>query len=280
MEEFEPCCPRGTTAGRPSARRSKLRSCFLRLSSMSDFKTVVIQKVGGHYELTQTRVPLLRIPETGFMQYDAQTVFPPEWRSLEDSHPVRLLFWNPETAEYLMAGLEVHPARVAEGHGTSPFRSFLQGFWIPRPPVLLLRPYWNPADPYDPFDGDARRRSFGAQRRFLQILDGLMPPRGWTSILNATDPYLEALGVNSEGMPADPESIRELSLTPPARLDSPAVSKALEVLAVHHTGSCFPVLRDGTLSGAHALCMPALHSCAALFQSLSIPFQEGPFRPH
>ena len=26
----------------------------------------------------------------------------------------------------------------------------IQGFWLPTPPLLLLRPFWNPADPYDP----------------------------------------------------------------------------------------------------------------------------------
>ena len=247
---------------------------------MTDFQTVVIDRVGGHYHVVQGEDLLLRVPESVFQQFEADSVFPPDWRPLSESHPVRRLFWNPDTREFLLAGLEELSARVAEGHGTSPFRSFLQGLWVPRPPVLLLRPYWNPADPYEPFDQAARQMSFSAQWHFLEILGRLRLPPEATGILNATDAYLEALGVNAAGVPFDGEAIRELSLTPPESLEAPRVWKALEVIATEYAGTCFPLVHRGMLRGAHALCLPAIQSCEALFQSLSISCQEGPFRPH
>jgi len=244
------------------------------------FETVVIEARAGRYEVTQAGEVLLAVPAPVFDRYEASDVFPPGWRARSAGHPVRRLFWNPESTEFLMAGLEAHPARTVEGGGSTPYRSYLQGFWVPEPPVLLLRPYWNPADPYDAFDTPARLRSLRAQKRFLETLTGLRPPQGWTAILNATDPYLEALGVNATGEPADPDAVRELSLTPPAGLDSPTVAQALEILATEHVGSVFPVLREGVLAGAHALSLPAAHAAQALLDRLGIPHQEGPFRPH
>jgi hypothetical protein len=247
---------------------------------LSPFETVIIETRAGHYELTQAGEVLLAVPEAVFDQYEADDVFPMGWRPRSPGHPVRRLFWNPENAEFLMAGLEAHPARTVEGAGATPYRSYLQGFWLPEPPVLLFRPYWNPADPYDAFDTPARLRSFRAQWRLLQTLTGLRPPSGWTAIINATDPYLEALGVNTSGTPVDPDAVRELSLTPAAPLASPAVAQALEVLATEHVGAAFPVLREGVLAGVHALILPALHAVQALLDRVGIPHQEGPFRPH
>jgi len=244
------------------------------------FETVVIEARAGHYEVSQAGEVLLAVPTSVFDRYEADDVFPPGWRPRADAHPVRRLFWNPQNAEFLMAGLEAHPARTVEGGGSTPYRSYLQGFWVPEPPVLLLRPFWNPADPYDAFDTPARLRSFRAQWRFFELLKGLRPPQGWTAILNATDPYLEAMGVNAAGEPADPEAVRELSLTPPASLDSPTVAQTLEILATEHVGGAFPVLRDGAFSGVHALSLPAVHAVQALLDRVGIPHQEGPFRPH
>jgi hypothetical protein len=248
--------------------------------TLRGFTPVVIDRAGGHYQLMQGRDVLLRIPGGLFAQYKADSVFPPLWRPREESHPVRRLFWNPDSREFLMAGLDAHPARLGEEFGSTPFRSFLQGFWIPTPPVLLLRPYWNPADPYDDFDRRARQTSFDAQWSFWNLLGRLMPPHGWNAILNATDPYLEALGVTLEGPPAEPEAIRELSLTPPGPVGDASIRKALEALAVENAGNCFPMIREGALCGVHTLCLPALHSAEALLRSLDITCQEGPFRPH
>lgn len=247
---------------------------------MSAFETVVIEARSGRYEVTQAGEVLLAVPAEVFDRYEADDVFPPGWRDRAAAHPVRRLFWNPQTAELIMAGLDAHPARAVESRGSTPYRSYLQGLWLPEPPVLLLRPYWNPADPYDAFDMPARLRSFRAQWRFLEILSGLRPPPGWTAIFNATAPYLEALGVDLEGGPHDPEAIREISLTPPASLDSPTVAQTLEILATEHVGSASPVLRKGVLAGVHTLTLPAMHSVQALLERLGIPHQEGPFRPH
>ncbi len=247
---------------------------------MPRFETVVIEPRGGHYVVAQGSEVLLAIPVPVFQRYEAGAVFPPSWEAREESHPVRRLFWNPETAEFLMAGLDAHPARMVEGAGSTPYRSFLQGFWVPAPPVLLLRPYWNPPDPYDPFDAEARLQSFHAQRRFLRILAGLLPPAGWSAILNATDPYLDALGLDAKAAAPDPEDVREMSLTPPGSLESSQVAEALEILATEHVGHLFPVLRDGVLTGVHALYLPALHTAQALLDQLGIHHQVGPYRPH
>ncbi len=247
---------------------------------MPDFETVVIEARSGRYEVAQGEHLLLAVPAAVFERYEAEAVFPPAWAARQESHPVRRLFWNPQTAEFLMAGLEAHPARTVEGWGSTPYRSYLQGLWLPTPPVLLLRPFWNPSDPYEPFDAAARRRSFDAQSRLLRTLTGLRPPAGWSAILNATDPYLDALGVNAPGTPPDPEAIREVSLTPPGALTSAPIAQALEILATEHAGAVFPVLREGVLAGAHALILPALHAAQALLDRLGIPSQEGPYRPH
>lgn len=244
------------------------------------FETVVIEQKRGRYEVVQGDEVLLAVPAPVFEAYEVEAVFPPAWEPREPSHAVRRLFWNPQTTEFFMAGLEAHPARTVEAWGSTPYRSFLQGFWVPAPPLLLLRPFWNPPDPYDPFDAAARRQSFAAQTRFLAILRGLRPPAGWTAILNATDPYLDALGVNPAETSPDPEAVRELSLTPPGPLTSEAVTRALEALATDHAGNLFPVLREGLLSGVHALCLPALHTAQALLDRLGLLHQEGPYRPH
>ncbi len=244
------------------------------------FETVLIEARAGRYEVTQAGECLLAVPVSVFDRYETDHVFPPGWQARVPAHPVRRLFWNPQTTEFLMAGLDAHPARTVEGAGSTPYRSYLQGFWIPEPPVLLLRPYWSPADPYDPFDAAARQLSFRVQWRFREILTGLRPPAGATTILNATDPYLGALGVNLDGTPVDRDALRELSLTPPAPLGSPAVAQTLEALATEHVGAAFPVLGEDTLTGVHVLSLASLHAVEALLDRVGIPYQEGPFRPH
>ncbi|MFU8856473.1 MAG: hypothetical protein ACNA8S_05635 [Deferrisomatales bacterium] len=247
---------------------------------MTHFETVVIEPRRGHYVLAQGTQTLLSVPASVFERYEASSVFPPSWAPKQPSHPVRQLFWNPDTLEFLMAGLEQHPARTAEGWGSAPFRSYLQGYWVPAPPVLLLRPFWNPADPEDPFDTAARRHSLEVQQRFLRLIGGLRPPAGWSAILNATAPYLEVLGVNRPGLPAEPGEILEASLTPPGNLSSAAAAQALERLATEQAGRVFPVLREGALTGVHALCLPDLLAAQAVLDQHGLLHQEGPFRPH
>ncbi|GAB4264478.1 MAG: hypothetical protein Kow0092_16150 [Deferrisomatales bacterium] len=247
---------------------------------MERFETIVIEREGGHYTVKQAETVLLTVPAPVFERYEATSVFPPAWRSLQPSHPVRRLYWNPDTTEFLMAGLDAHTARTAEAYGTTGYRSFLQGFWLPHPPVLLLRPFWNPESPYDDFDTAARRRSFEVQQRFTGILFRLRPPAGWSAVLNATAPYLEALGVTPQGGPADPEAVAEVSLTPPGSLATPEVAEALRALAVEHAGEVCPVLREGVLAGVHALSRPAMHAAQALLDRFGLLHQEGPYRPH
>lgn len=244
------------------------------------FETVVIEQRKGRYEVVQGEEVLLAVPAPVFESYEAASVFPPAWEPREVSHPVRRLFWNPDTAEFFMAGLEAHPARTVEGWGSTPYRSYLQGFWIPAPPVLLLRPFWNPSDPYDPFDAAARRRSFVVQTRLLRILGGLRPPEGWSAILNATDAYLEALGVEGGRALPEPDAMRELSVTPPVSLTCERAARALELLGTEHAGALFPVLREEALAGVHALTLSAFHTAQALLDRFDLPHQEGPFRPH
>ncbi len=247
---------------------------------MGEFQTVTIEARAGHYELSQGGEVLFRIPKAVFERYDAGAVFPPSWVPATREHPVRRLYWNPRSLELLMAGLEAHPARTTELHGTASFRSFLQGFWIPRPPVLLLRPFWNPGDPHEPFDRRARERSFQVQLRLVGTLERLRPPARWVIILNATEPYLEALGVSPDGLPPEPGAVRELSLTPPAPLDDETAQEALRTFAVEHPGTLFPVIRPGHLVGVHALSLPAEHTAEAVLRKLGLLYQEGPFRPH
>ncbi len=247
---------------------------------MGEFQTVTIETRAGHYELSQGGEVLFRIPRAVFERYDAGAVFPPSWAPATREHPVRRLYWNPRSLELLMAGLEAHPARTAELHGTASFRSFLQGFWIPSPPVLLLRPFWNPDDPREPFGRRARERSFQVQMRLVGTLERLRPPSSWVVILNATEPYLEALGVNPDGLPPEPGAVRELSLTPPAPLEDEAAREALRTFAVEHPGTLFPVIRPERLVGVHALSLPAEHTAEAVLRKLGLLYQEGPFRPH
>lgn len=247
---------------------------------MTGFRTVVIERAGGHFQVTQDGRPLFLVPSGILERFSADSAFPPAWEAVEPGHPLRRLFWNPDTAELLMAGLEEHPARFAEAHGASPYRSYLQAIWLPEPPVLLLRPYWNPSDPYDPFDDDARRASFRAQWRFREILEGLRPPPAWTVVFNAVDAYLDALGVRVEGPEQGAEPVRELSLTPPLALSDPAVRSALEALATREVGRAFPVVRGDALVGAHALELGDLHRAEALLAEAGIAYQVGSYLPH
>lgn len=244
------------------------------------FETVVIEAQGGRYEVRRGDRTLLAVPRAVFEAHDADCVFPPGWRPLREAHPVRRLFWNPADAEFLMAGLETHPARTVEGWGASPYRAYLQGIWIPAPPVLLLRPFWNPATPYEPFDEGARRRSFDAQMAFVQILSGLRPPPHWTGVLNVTDLYLEALGVSPQPGAESAAEIREGAVTPPLSLDDGRARQALEELALRHVGEVFPVVREGCLAGFHTLTLAAVQSARVLLAGLGLDSQAGPYRPH
>jgi len=244
------------------------------------FETVVIEARAGRYELRQGERTLLAVPRPVFEGYEADSVFPPAWRALREAHPVRRLFWKPTDAEFLMAGLDTHPVRAVEGSGSSPYRAYLRGIWLPNPPVLLLSPFWNPADPYDPFDEAARRRSFDTQMAFVGILSGLRPPSRWTAVLNATDLYREALGVSPEATSGSPPEVREGALTPPRPLQEGAARQALEAIALHHVGEIFPVLRAGCLAGFHALTLAAIQAAQALLAEFGLDSQDGPYRPH
>ncbi len=247
---------------------------------MGAYEPVTIEAKGGHYELTREGGLLLKVPRNVFERYRSDTVFPPAWPAREEEHPVRRVYWNPDTREFLMAGLDAHPARTAELHGGTPFRSYLQGFWLPDPPVLLLRPFWNPADPYDPFDRAARSRSLRTQIAFVELLEGLRPPEGWAIVLNATQEYLEALGMGPRGTPGSPGEILSVSLAPPVPREDPAARAALEALGLDHVGDAFPVLRAGALAGAYALGLPSVHAVEAVFREHGLHYQVGPFRPH
>ena len=244
------------------------------------FETVVIEARAGRYELRQGDRTLLAVPRPVFEGYEADSVFPPAWRALREAHPVRRLFWNPADAEFLMAGLDTHPARAVEGSGSSPYRAYLQGIWLPHPPVLLLSPFWNPEDPYDSFDEAARRRSFDTQMAFVGILSGLRPPSRWTGVLNTTDLYREALGVSPEATSGSPPEVREGALTPPRPLEDAGARQALEAIALRHVGEIFPVLRAGCLAGFHALSLAAVQAAQALLAEFGLDSQEGPYRPH
>lgn len=247
---------------------------------MGRFETVRILPRGGHYDLHQGDRLVFSIPTGLFEGYEANAVFPPHWRPLTPSHPVRRLFWNPASHELLMAGFEPNPARAVEAFGSTPFRSYLQALWIPEPPVLLTRPFWNPPDPHDSFDRSARTLSYRTQMDLRAALSRLRPPEGWTTVINAIDAYAEELGMGAEGTPAEPDGIRELSLTPPLDLTDEITGQALELLAIDHVGKAFPVLRGRFLAALHALSLSDLHSAAAALSRFGITSQEGAFRPH
>ncbi len=242
---------------------------------------VLIEQSGGSYRVSRGGELLLVVPRALFDTYAQDSVFPPSWPDTTGgAHPVRRLYWNPETRQFLMAGLERHPARVVEGHGLTAYRSFLQGFWLPEPPVLLLRPFWNPPDPYAAFDRQARSTSLDLQLRFHQLLAQMRPPPGWTTILNATDSYLEALGITSTDGSSDPEAIHELSLMPPQALGRPPAVRLLDALSQEHVRTVFPLLRDGALSGLHTLGLDARHGAEALLQASGTDYHPGILRPH
>lgn len=244
------------------------------------FETVVIEARRGRYELRQGQQILLAVPRQVFENYRADCVFPPAWPPLGDGHPIRRLFWNPTDAEFLMTGLDIHPARAVEGAGGARYRAYVQGIWLPQPPLLLLRPFWNPHDPYEPFDEAARRRSFAAQMALVQVLAGLRPPSAWAQVLNATDLYLEALGVSPEASEQGPPQVREGALTPAAPLGNPTTQAALEELALQHVGEIFPLLRSESLAGFHTLTLGAVQTAQALLARHGFDTQEGPYRPH
>ncbi|HSH69805.1 MAG TPA: hypothetical protein VK997_07795 [Deferrisomatales bacterium] len=242
---------------------------------------MLIEQSGGSYRLSRDGELLLVVPQALFDTYAQDSVFPPSWPDATGgAHPVRRLYWNPENRQFLMAGLERHPARVVEGHGLTAYRSFLQGFWLPEPPVLLLRPFWNPPDPYAAFDQQARARSLGLQLQFHRLLAQMRPPHGWATILNATDAYLEALGITSADGSSDPEAIHELSLIPPLALGRPPAVRLLDALSQEHLKTVFPLLRDGALCGLHTLGLDARHGAEALLETSGSLYQPGILRPH
>lgn len=247
---------------------------------MSDFATVVIRAEGAYYVLTQSDDVLLRVPASVFERYDTDSVFPPGWKSSEDVHPVRRLYWNPRSLEFLMFGLDEQPMRFGDAFGPSGFRSFVQGFWLPAPPLLLVRPFWSPESPDQPFDTVARRQSYELQRAFLGVLGRLRPPDGWGAVLNAVDPYLDALGVNADGRAGDPDDLLELFLTPPAPLELPSVARALEVLVTQQAGGCVPVLRRGALQGVQAFGLRELQAAEAVLIERGIEYRQGPAFAH
>ena len=247
---------------------------------MNRFETVEIVPGGTHYRMLQSDRLLLSIPGGVFEGYEPDTVFPPRWRARHASHPVRRLFWNPDTLEFLMTGLDAQPARFVESFGSASYRSFLQAVWIPAPPVVLSRPFWHPSDPYEPFDGPARTLSLRTQLGFRATLSGLRPPGEWVWVLNATDAYLDALGAGIEGLPPEAEAVREVALTPPLDLGDPRAAAALEELATQHVGALFPVLRGDRFAGAQALSLSHIHTAAALLEKRGIQCQEGAFWPH
>lgn len=242
---------------------------------------VVIESHGGSFLVTRDGELLLRIPRSLFDNYAQDTVFPPTWMDTTGvAHPVRRLYWNPVSRQFLMAGLERHPARVVEGHGTTAYRSFLQGFWLPAPPVLLLRPFWNPADPFAGFDDRARMESLQVQLSFYRMLSQMRPPAAWTTILNATDSYLDALGITSLDGDNHPEAIQELSLVPPLALDQTPATQLLERLSHRHLRSAFPVLREGFLHSLHTLGLHSRLATEALLSDFGAEYQIGPWLPH
>jgi hypothetical protein len=242
---------------------------------------IVIESHGNAFRVTRDEELLLRIPRVLFDTYAQDTVFPPSWTDTTGvAHPVRRLYWNPRSRQFLMVGLERHPARVVESHGTTAYRSFLQGFWMPRPPVLLLRPFWNPADPAASFDVRARAESLDVQLSFYRLLAQMRPPRGWSTILNATDSYLEALGLTSIDGSSEIEAIQELSLAPSPTLGSPQAIRLLNAFSQRHLKSVFPVLRGDALSSLHTLGLDARHGAEALLLELGTGYQLGPWQPH
>ncbi|MBI5442991.1 MAG: hypothetical protein HY900_17475 [Deltaproteobacteria bacterium] len=246
---------------------------------MGRFPTVVIDPAGAGFRVAQGGRDLLRVPAAVLEAYEADCVFPPEWGARGGASGERRLFWHPETLEYLMAAVEAHPVRVVEALGSEPYRSYLQGFWLPRFRALVLRIYWNPADPLDPFGEEARRESLRVQLRFLELLRGLRPPARWTAVLNATEAYLDAVGLNgADGL--DPETIRELSLTPPVRLATAEGARALELVGTRLASTCFPVLDEETLRGAYALSLQDLHTAEACLADLGLLTKEGAYEPH
>jgi hypothetical protein len=247
---------------------------------MEDSQPVVIAKFGAHYHVAQGSDVLLRVPAEVFERFDTNCVFPPLWGAPQGIHPVRRLYWNPESREFLMFGLDEQTVRFGETFGPSGYRSFVQGFWTPSPPLTFLRPYWNPTDPYEPFDAAARRCSFHAQRSFLDLLARLRPPEGYGAILNTVAPYLDELGLNPEGQPGDPDEILELSLTPPAPLADSLTAAVLETLGIEQAGECFPVLRGEALVGVHALGLRELHVAERIITDAGLDCREGPALPH
>jgi hypothetical protein len=249
---------------------------------MSNFQTVVIEPIAGRYRVAQGGRTLFLIPRAVMEQFEPEAVFPPEWPSRESERlEVRRLFWEPNTLEFLMADFEAHPARLVEELGSAPYRAYLQSLWLPPSGALLTRIHWNPADPYDPFDEQARRASLRVQLQFVQRMAALRPPEHWTVVLNVVEAYLEAVGL--QGGPSSPAGeLLELSLTPPLPWGNREGEgwRALEAAGVALAGDCFPVVRAARFCAVHALSLRDLQAAEALLNRQGVLTKEGSFDPH
>lgn len=250
---------------------------------MGRFEPVVIEREGGHYLLRQGAERLLRVPLDVFEGYEGDAVFPPSWtarggnRSLPET---RYMLWHPPSGEFLMSPIRPRPPLLAEVYGSHPFRSYLQAFWFPECSRLILRTYWNPASPAEPFDTAARKINYEVQSAFARLALRLMPPPHATITLNAVDRYQRIIGLDGSGAQADPTLVTRLHLSPLAKLTEGRVENALFSLSVEMAGRAYPTIDGERFRWVETLTESDMREVRGVLDANGVQYSDSEFRSH
>lgn len=244
---------------------------------MGGFEPIIIETRGESYVFTQGADRLLSMPAAVFDAFQCDSVFPPSWTAKEsDGRETRQLLWHPASGEFLMGTLRETPPRLAERHGSEPFRSHLLAAWYPETSRLYLHPYWNPESPSESFGIEARALSLEIQRRFFALMARLRPPPGWRTTFNSRDRLITAL----EAPEPHTELPKRLSLAPPMPLGRPNAEGALKSIGTDLAGQCFPTVRENALIWVEAFGEEHLLRAREILDLHGLDHQIETFRSH
>lgn len=250
---------------------------------MGRFEPVVIEKSGGHYAIRQGSDTLFMIPEDVFDAYEADAVFPPKWtaKAQAGQRPApRYILWHHKSGELLMGSAGERPPLLAEVHGSHPFRSYLQAFWLPELSRMIIRVYWNPENPSDAFDTTARKENCSVQKQFIETIMRLMPPKNIIITLNAVDRYMRVKGLDGTGLETDPSQIYAAHLTPPSGLADEKTGSALTCLLTAMAGRVYPTITTEQLFLIETLSQTDLDDAKAKLAELGLTTDEKQQMPH
>lgn len=252
---------------------------------MGGFEPVVIEPREGSYAIRQGSEQLFVVPALLFETFDADRVFPPSWKALDEpvERGVRYLLWHPPTGELLMSAPPSRPPRLAQAQGHHPFRAYLQAYWFPDTMRFLLRAYWNPASSREKFDREARVMSLATQLRFLERMQRLRPPAGWYATLNVVSRYQRMTGLEVPSTPAPPSPpspVLRAVLTPPTPRGDPRVDDALRWVGEELSGSGFPTLDADHLLWVEVLRPESFDTLCTLLTRLGLDHRREALSPH